>query len=653
MKILFLIVLLLLISLADNATNYYVDSSVADTNIASATPDFTRYNPVTFSTSTGSASVFKTLADLNAKTFAPGDFVYFKRGDSWFGQLNCDSGTSNGTTGVYCMGDSQTSADYPPLLATSLGSGYSVADTGVGGENTAQMLARFIPDVTSQTKDNYVIIMGGTNDIFQGVSTETIKANLQAIYNAAKAEGSIVIALTITPAGFRGAKKTTQTEINSWIMAKPANVDFVVDTYAALDNPANPNNLITAYSLDGTHYTSAGNSKVLSAIHRAVTFFRKPNPNVITYGAYGTGANPILHHAVDCSSSSNWTQESTNKWKYSVTLSNDAGNMIYNNSSSCGVKKWNKYQMNQQGYFYWDKTTHYLYIYSTANPGLFYSKIEVPLNLFGVVRIVDTDYVTVENITVTKGGRLGVNGARCTNVTIRNCDVSWIGAGCQLASDSIRVGNGIQFWSASTDILVENCRIWECYDAGISNQSYDDFTTFRNIVYRNNLIWNCEYSFEIYSRKPNSIVANTVVENNTCVNAGTCWGHAQRHNPSGYHLRLALTPVATTNFVIKINIFDTATKAIIGCIYNDAVRYWSDYNCFYQPTGNMAFKYGTIWATFSSFKSAFGWDEHSLNTSPLFANKSNLDYRLSASSACIDSGSSFGDMGKLNFRNFK
>lgn len=76
---------------------YYVDSSITDTNVASATPDFTTYNPVTYSTSTGTASVYKTIADLNACTFAAGDTILFRRGQTWREQLTIPSSGTSGS----------------------------------------------------------------------------------------------------------------------------------------------------------------------------------------------------------------------------------------------------------------------------------------------------------------------------------------------------------------------------------------------------------------------------------------------------------------------------------------------------------------------------------------------------------------------------
>lgn len=76
-------------------TNYYVDNTITDVYVASATCDYTTYNPATFSTSTGSSCVYKTLADINAKSFAGDDIIFLRRGQTWAERiLPASSGTS-------------------------------------------------------------------------------------------------------------------------------------------------------------------------------------------------------------------------------------------------------------------------------------------------------------------------------------------------------------------------------------------------------------------------------------------------------------------------------------------------------------------------------------------------------------------------------
>ncbi|MGO9636909.1 MAG: choice-of-anchor D domain-containing protein, partial [Terracidiphilus sp.] len=54
-------------SSAGSGNIYYVDNTIADINIASATPDCTTYNPTTYVCGTGSANAFATVADISSK----------------------------------------------------------------------------------------------------------------------------------------------------------------------------------------------------------------------------------------------------------------------------------------------------------------------------------------------------------------------------------------------------------------------------------------------------------------------------------------------------------------------------------------------------------------------------------------------------------
>jgi hypothetical protein len=90
------------------AATYYVDSSVTDTNLASATADFTTYNPTTFATSTGSDSVYNSVLDISAGSFSPGDNILFRKGQTWYGTLTVpSSGTVEQpiTFGAFGSGD--------------------------------------------------------------------------------------------------------------------------------------------------------------------------------------------------------------------------------------------------------------------------------------------------------------------------------------------------------------------------------------------------------------------------------------------------------------------------------------------------------------------------------------------------------------------
>ncbi len=78
------------------AATYYVDSSITDSNIGSSTPDCTNYDPVAFACSGGTASAYKTIADINLKSFSPDDQILFRKGQSWAETL---TPASSGTIG--------------------------------------------------------------------------------------------------------------------------------------------------------------------------------------------------------------------------------------------------------------------------------------------------------------------------------------------------------------------------------------------------------------------------------------------------------------------------------------------------------------------------------------------------------------------------
>jgi hypothetical protein len=96
----------------------------------------------------------------------------------------------------------------------------------------------------------------------------------------------------------------------------------------------------------------------------------------ITFGAYGTGNKPRILGSDNLSNTSDWTVSTANIWHTTTTLSNNVGILVFNNEASMGVKKGSLNQLTSQGYFYYDSISGYLYLYSSSNPGTYYSSIE-------------------------------------------------------------------------------------------------------------------------------------------------------------------------------------------------------------------------------------------------------------------------------------
>ena len=94
---------------------------------------------------------------------------------------------------IFCHGDSLTEgADievayrWPSLMQNALGT--KVINTGIGGDTTAGLLSRFSTDVIPR-KPGAVILMGGTNDFWWDLPTNTVLANLFSMAYQAQFHG--------------------------------------------------------------------------------------------------------------------------------------------------------------------------------------------------------------------------------------------------------------------------------------------------------------------------------------------------------------------------------------------------------------------------------------------------------------------------------
>lgn len=349
----------------------------------------------------------------------------------------------------------------------------------------------------------------------------------------------------------------------------------------------------------------------------------------ITYGAYGDGNKPSLLGSVARSKTGEWINEGHNIWAtISPKLPVDVGNLILNNEESVGIKVWNQEDMNSQGKFWYDEDDRILKMYSETNPAIYYSSIECALRR----HIIDEggkSYVIYENLDLRYGGAHGIGGGGTHHIIARNCDLSYIGGGDQMGGDrTVRFGNGIEFWENAHDNLVEGCRLWEIYDAALTNQGSRNNSQI-NIHYRNNIIWNCEYSFEYWNRGEESTTRDIYFENNTCVNAGFGWGHNQRPDPNGRHLMFYQNTAKTSEFYVRRNIFYEATESCLR-LGND----WSsgldmDYNCWYQSQGTMIKWLSDAYTTanFSEYQAEKGQDKHSIASDPRFVDVEGRDFR--------------------------
>ena len=90
-------------------------------------------------------------------------------------------------------GDNVTTYFHPQFFTSN-----NYSNKGISAENTTQMLSRYQKDVLDQDP-HCVVIMGGTNDLAQGVQKAQILSNLSRMAEMAEAKEMKVILCSVTP----------------------------------------------------------------------------------------------------------------------------------------------------------------------------------------------------------------------------------------------------------------------------------------------------------------------------------------------------------------------------------------------------------------------------------------------------------------------
>lgn len=193
---------------------------------------------------------------------------------------------------IVCFGDSLTagyqspSHDVPMIRETPYGSFLqarlwpqaTVMTSGICGEVTSDMVVRFRQDVLAHSPD-YVVILGGTNDLGWHVPPDEIFGHLLNMYAQALGVGIQPVAMTVPSIRMDvdpGANEwlnelvTQRQRLNRLIIEYCAkNAIACVDLFTAT---AEANTLLLAgpYSNDGLHLTTEGYRKMADLLYEQV-----------------------------------------------------------------------------------------------------------------------------------------------------------------------------------------------------------------------------------------------------------------------------------------------------------------------------------------------------------------------------------------------
>ena len=315
----------------------------------------------------------------------------------------------------------------------------------------------------------------------------------------------------------------------------------------------------------------------------------------VTYGAYGTGEKPALYGSLANYAQSEWSQSDVaNVWTLSLPTE-EAGITVFDHGVAVGTPKYDGVkELTENGDFYHDFENGIFYLFlDKGNPADVYDDIEIGTRGLILSAKDDSSDITIDNLTLKYAGLYAIRvGEGSQNTRITNCEVGWVG-GCRYSDSQVGLGNGIHFWQDTTNALVENSWIYQCYDAGISPQGMTEAHTYKDVVFRGNLIEFCNYSIEFFDRTSDSKWDGLVIEDNIMRFAGYGFMPASKRPDSQIGVanllgwRWNYKELPGGGVTIRNNIFDCSARNLVfwsGKVYDTGLTISG--NSFYQKAND-------------------------------------------------------------------
>ncbi len=247
-----------------------------------------------------------------------------------------------------------------------------------------------------------------------------------------------------------------------------------------------------------------------------------------------------------------------------------------------------------------------------GNPGEVFSSIEA-LTKRRLFYNRDTPNVTIDNLCLKYTGAhaISAGGRLVTGLHVTNCEIGWVGGTIQhywgtdpnypagRRGTVTRYGNGVEIYGGCEDYLVQNCYIYQMYDAGITHQisTGGKKFTLTNIVYRNNLVEHCVYSIEYFLEKnqddTESYIQGCEIAGNILRYSGYGWGQQRHNTDTPAHVKGWSYENTASEFSIHDNIFDRAAYRMLHLVAKKPKSCPVMYrNTYIQTLGNPLGQYG-------------------------------------------------------------
>ncbi len=316
----------------------------------------------------------------------------------------------------------------------------------------------------------------------------------------------------------------------------------------------------------------------------------------VIYSAYGEGEKPKLYASPENGAGAEkWSllEGTDNIWVYYADME-DCGGLSFNNDAAWGIKVVPAYMDGYkstihegQPFDVREELTEDLMFFSEAdsilydgapfrytvmdsndrgiypdvvgklylrcdrgNPGEVFDSIEF---LIREGNVLPEDGCVFHNLCLKYSGDSGIYGWGIS-YDVAYCEIGWIGGSIQYYryddGVAVRAGNGAECDGSYDHFSVKNCYIYECWDAGVSNQDPaelpdvtgdEDWEIFdavqRNITYSGNVFERCDMPVEIFFTLEDGAgygehrMENVLISENYILYTGFGWGSIQDAKP--------------------------------------------------------------------------------------------------------------------------
>ena len=285
--------------------------------------------------------------------------------------------------------------------------------------------------------------------------------------------------------------------------------------------------------------------------------------NPITFGAYGTGALPVLMASTSKSNPIDWTADATVNIWFATGFPTDVGSIMVNGTTVLTGKVSAKASLNSQGKFWHNKSDSSVYMYSTSNPATYYNNgIEcwwkgIAASNGNIIYANGKNYLDFQDLELKYGGGHGIQLVDTTGSNIRRLTISYVGG--SYLTGTTRYGNGIELWEGANTVTVENNTVSQTFDECLTSQSMGAVTR-ANITFQNNTGDKCGRAFAFSTNTGSPTIDNIYILNNTFTNSGLGWSVPAVSNGQGIGAMLN-APETTHGYFRGNTIRNTASGA--------------------------------------------------------------------------------------------